>query len=203
MNISSRAPVSLLPFFRSEAQYRLVGELFTNPAAERTIGELATQVAASHATVSREVARLETAGLLRTREAGRQRLVSAIQESPVFRPLRDLMSIVYGVPAILREVFAGLDARVEIFGSWAARWHGDPGPTPQDVDVLVIGDIEPTVAWDAAARATQRAGIEINVVVRSQEEWEGDESGFAQTVKSGPRIPILPESVAGEPEATP
>jgi DNA-binding transcriptional ArsR family regulator len=190
MNRLSRAPVSLLPIFRSEAQYRLVGELFTDPAGERTIGELATLIGASHATVSREVARLEEAGLLRSSEVGRNRFVSPVSDTPVFRPLRDLMAVVYGVPAIVREEFAGLGARVEIFGSWAARWHGDRGPTPHDVDVLVLGDLDPTVAWDAAARASQRAGIEVNVVVRSQEEWEGDDSGFAQTVRSTPRIPI-------------
>ena len=56
--MSSRGPVSLLPIFRSEAQYRLLGELFTHPGRELTIGELPRLVEASHATVSREVARL-------------------------------------------------------------------------------------------------------------------------------------------------
>lgn len=138
MNVN-RGPVSLLPLFRSEAQYRLVAELFTNPGMEATIGELAAAVGASHPTVSREVQRLETAGLLRTSEEGRRRLVTAVTTPPVFRPLRDLMAIVYGVPHVIRQEFEGLDAQLEIFGSRAARWWGVPGHTPSDVDVLVSG----------------------------------------------------------------
>lgn len=189
MNVN-REPVSLLPLFRSEAQYRLVGELFTNPGMEATIGELAVAIGASHPAVSREVQRLETAGLLRTREEGRRRLVTAVTTSPVFRPLRDLMAIVYGVPHVVRQEFEGLDVQLEIFGSWAARWSGEPGPTPNDVDVLVVGDIEPTAAWDAAARASRRLGIEVNVVVRTPEEWQAENTGFAETVKQGPRLSL-------------
>lgn len=185
----SRGPVSLLPIFRSEAQYRLVGELFTHPGREATVGELARAVGASHATVSREVSRLEEAGLVSTRMEGRRRLVSA-QPSPVFRPLRDLMAVVYGVPAVLREEFGDLDADVAIFGSWADRWFGEPGPVPNDVDVLVVGDVEPSVAWGAAARATRRLGMEVNVVVRRDVEWDGDNSQFAQAVKLGRRVVI-------------
>lgn len=185
----SRGPVSLLPIFRSEAQYRLVGELFTHPGREATVGDLARDVGASHATVSREVSRLEEAGLVATSMEGRRRLVSA-RPSPVFRPLRDLMAVVYGVPAVVREEFGDLDADVVIFGSWADRWFGEPGPVPNDVDVLVVGGVEPAVAWDAAARATRRLGIEVNVVVRRDVEWDDDDSRFAQAVKHGRRVVI-------------
>ena len=190
MNTSSRSTVALLPLFRSEAQYRLVGELFTEPGREVSVGDLAQRIQASHATVSREVARLRAAGLLRSRDEGRRRLVSAATDTPVFEPLRDLMSKVYGVPAVIGEEFSHLEARVAIFGSWAARWSGRPGKTPNDVDVLVVGDVNPTAAWEAAARATSRLGIEVNVVVRDQREWEDDQSGFAAEVSQQPLIEI-------------
>ena len=196
--MSSRSPVSLLPIFRSEAQYRLLGELFTHPGRELTIGALAGRVGASHTTVSREVARLEEAGLLRSRDEGRRRLVSAAP-SPVAGPLRDLLAVVYGVPAVLAEEFADVDGRVEIFGSWAARWQGQDGPVPNDVDVLVVGDADPTDAWDAAARASRRLGIEVNVVVRTGEEWAIEDTGFANEVKAGPRLPV--PSPAGDTTA--
>ena len=193
--MSSRAPVSLLPIFRSNAQYHLVGELYTNAGREYTINELATLIGASHATASREVARLTAAGLLGSRTEGRRRLVKARTHTPVFRPLRDLMSKVYGVPAVVREEFAHPAAgQVFIFGSWAARWAGHPGPTPNDVDVLVLGDLDPSDAWEAAARATRRLGMEVNVVTRTPQEWADDESGFAEHVRLGP---LLDVSAAG------
>ena len=176
----SGRPVSLLPIFRSEAQYRLIGELSTNPGREYAVGELVSHVGASHPTISREVSRLEDAGLVRTRQEGRGRLVVAATQTPVFGPLRDLLAKVSGVPAVIREEFHHpLVEQVVIFGSWAARWAGQEGPTPNDVDVMVIGELDPTHAWEAAALATRRLGIEVNVVIRTGEEWVDDHQGFA------------------------
>jgi len=188
--MSSRAAVSLLPIFRSEAQYRLLGELFTNAGREYSVGELAGLVDASQPTVSREVARLVDAGLLAARSDGRKRLVSAREDTTVFAPLRDLLGKTYGVPTVVAEEFGQLDARVMIFGSYAARWVGEAGPTPRDVDVLVLGDVDPLDAWDAAARASSRLGLEVNVVVREVEAWEQDASGFARQVKRSPVIDL-------------
>lgn len=197
MNMSSRSPVALLPLFRSEVQYRLVGELFTAPAHEFSVGELADRIGASHATVSREVSRLEDAGLLRSRGDARRRLVAAATDTTVFQPLRDLMARVYGVPAIVRDEFGGLDARILIFGSWAARWNGKPGRVPNDVDVLAIGDASPTDAWEAASRASARIGMEANVVVRNDEEWENDPNGLACEVRDSSLIDV--ETMSGVP----
>lgn len=190
MNMSSRAAVSLLPIFRSEAQYRLVGELFTNTGRHYSVGELASIVGASHTTVSRELDRLVGAGLVESTADGRKRLVSARQDTPVFAPLRDLLTKVYGVPSVIADEFGRFDARVLIFGSFAARWSGHAGETPNDVDVLVLGDIDPVDAWDAAARATSRIGMEVNVVVRDETEWEADETGFARSVKQEPVLEV-------------
>jgi DNA-binding transcriptional ArsR family regulator len=195
--MSPRAAVSLLPIFRSEAQYRLVGELFTNAGREYSIGELASVVGASHPTVSREVDRLVEAGLLASRNDGRKRLVSAREDIPVFAPLRDLLGKVYGVPAVIAEEFAHLDARVLIFGSYAARWLGTAGPTPRDVDVLLVGDVEPLEAWDAAARASARLGMEVNVVVRDEREWDQDATGFARSVKEQPMLDVRAMGTSG------
>lgn len=194
MNMSPRSPVSLLPIFRSQAQYRLIGELFTNPGREFSIGELAELVGASHPTISREVERLTEAALLTTRDQGRRRLVAAREDSPVYAPLRDLVSRTYGVPAVIREEFADLQTQVAIFGSFAERWAGRPGPTPADVDVLVLGDVDPTDAWEAAARASERLGIEVSVTVRTTDEWDRDASGFAASVKGQPLISLTDDA---------
>jgi DNA-binding transcriptional ArsR family regulator len=190
VNQSPRDVVALLPLFRSQAQYRLVGELFTDPGGEFSIGDLAGRISASHATVSREVARLTDAGLLRSRDEGRRRLVSARSDTPVFGPLRALMSRVYGVPAVVAQEFADGDVDVFIFGSYAARWLGHQGSMPNDVDVLVVGELDPTDAWEAAARASQRLGIEVNVVARTRSEWESETTGFASQIRSQPLLHV-------------
>jgi len=165
-----------------------MGELFTNPGQEFSVGELAERIAASHATVSREASRLVGAGLLRFRDEGRRRLLTANMSTAISGPLRELLSAVYGVPAVVREEFSHCDDDVFIFGSYAARWFGQAGHVPNDVDVLVVGDLEPGDAWQAAARASKRLGVEVIVVVRTPDEWQQDSSGFAAQIRSQPLL---------------
>jgi hypothetical protein len=51
-------------------------------------------------------------------------------EAVTYRPLPVLTDAVRSVPGVQRAY---------IYGSWAARYSGEIGPVPVDVDVLVIG----------------------------------------------------------------
>lgn len=185
----------MLPIFRSEAQFRILGELFTSPGAELTIGELAERIDVPHPSVSREVSRLTSAGLLRTRPQGNRTLVSADRDATVADDLASLLMKVYGPVATIRSALGRLSGVREayIFGSFAQRWQGSPGPVPNDVDVLVIGDVGVDAVWTAAADASRQLGIEVNPVIRTRQEWEGERTGFAEAVKQGPKIRIVSE----------
>jgi len=47
-----------------------------------------------------------------------------------------------GIPGRLGAALSGLAGMEEafVFGSWAARYLGEPGPAPKDIDVLVVGE---------------------------------------------------------------
>jgi predicted nucleotidyltransferase len=57
----------------------------------------------------------------------------------------------FGPRNIIAEEVADIPGaeRIIIFGSWAARYTGHPGP-PNDIDVLVIGHTNRTDVFDAA-----------------------------------------------------
>ena len=82
--------------------------------------------------------------------------------------------LTFGPRAVIGEEFAHVDAdRVVIFGSWAARLQGEPGPPPADIDVLVIGDrVTRDEVYEAAERAEARLGRPINPVVRTAHAWQ-------------------------------
>lgn len=105
-----------------------------------------------------------------------------------------MLSKVYGPVATIRTALARLGGVREayIFGSFAERWQGVPGPVPNDVDVLVVGELEVDAIWSAAAEASRELGVEVNPVIRTPEEWEGEHTGFADAVRNGPRIVVLP-----------
>jgi DNA-binding transcriptional ArsR family regulator len=132
----------LLPLFRSEHQLHLLGELFVYAGEARSISELAGATGIPQATVSREVARLEEAGLLKSVQRGRLRLVEADDQLPYYNELRALLVKTMGPAALLKHELSGVPGIEEafVYGSWAARYHGERGPAPRDIDVVVIGE---------------------------------------------------------------
>jgi hypothetical protein len=88
----------------------------------------------------RDFGHLAEAQIVTTRTVGRNRMVRANKDHPVFEPLSRVMEFTFGPAPIVAEAFAEVEAdMVLIFGSWAARYHGEPGPPANDIDVLVIG----------------------------------------------------------------
>jgi len=151
------------------------------------MSDLARALSAHVATVQREASRLEEAGILQSERVGRSRVLRPNLKSPYAEDLSSLVTKAFGPAYVLAPLLAevpGVD-EAYLFGSWAARYAGERGPAPGDVDVLVIGgpDLE---ALDAAAVDAQgRLGREVNVTIRNREEWARGRDGFVRTVKAG------------------
>jgi len=182
----------LLPILRSPLQAALLAQTFLTPDHERSLTELAERTGGSLATTQREVDRLEVAGILRSRRVGPTRLVAVDKTSPLFEALSQLVLVALGPPAVVAEELGAID-RIDqafIFGSWAARYLGAVGPSPADVDVLVIGQPDRDAVHDAALSAEHRLGLPVNATVRSAANWKRNADGFIQQVKSQPLVPI-------------
>lgn len=162
------------------------------PDAEHTLTELARRTGGSLAAVQREVDRLQEAGLLVSRRVGRARQVSADHSSPATAPLTELVALSFGPVQILAEEFTdigGLEL-LEVFGSWAARHHGERGRPPADVDVLAVGAPDRDAVHEAARRAEDRIGLPVNVTVVSPQRWAEGEDGFVRRVRAAPRTAV-------------
>lgn len=163
---------ALLPIFRSTAQAKILTWLTQHPDAEASVADLAAITGTHPATAQREVSRIDEAALVTSRIHGRNRLVRINTDNPIVAPLTQLLAIAFGPPAVIREEFA-LDGTVEvvIFGSWAARHAGVPGPQPNDIDVLVIGDTTMLDTFAAADRAQARLGLPVNPQRCTPQRW--------------------------------
>jgi predicted nucleotidyltransferase len=144
-------------------------------------------------TVLREVSRAEKAGIVTTEKVGPTRLVKANRDHPLYTALSQVVLATYGPPAILAKEFEGLDgaAAVVLFGSWAARYLGQAGRAPNDIDVLVIGSPERDVVDDAAERAERIIGLPVQVTVRSRDEWASGRESFIHEVMNRPLVVVL------------
>lgn len=188
------AAPALLPVFRSRLQGVLLATLFGHPDREWALEELARTCAEPYQTVSGEIRRLQSGGLVATRAIGRSKLVRADESSPYFAPLAQLALMSFGPPLVVSEELADL-AGVEqtfIFGSWAARYDGQSGPVPHDVDVLLVGTPDRDAVDDAARRAQSRLGREVNVTLRSRQRWEHDQDAFTVQLRTSPLLQVFP-----------
>jgi predicted nucleotidyltransferase len=186
----TKAP-PLLPIFRSRVQGDLLAATLLHPTRRESVSELARRLGADVATVQREVSRLERAGILRTTRVGRTRLVEADRDSPLHGPLKELVLRVFR-PAHVAEEFesvVGID-EMYVFGSWAARYLGEEGPDPGDIDLLLVGSPDRDEVYQAALRAERRLGREVNTTIRSRDAWESSADGFLRQLRSSPIVPL-------------
>jgi hypothetical protein len=190
------AAPALLPVFRSRLQGELLALLLVDAAVEWTVDDLAERTGHPYQTVANEVRRLQAADLVVSRSIGRTKLLHANAENPYFGPLAQLALMAFGPPLVIAEEFGSLDGIEQsfIFGSWAARYAGQSGPAPHDVDVLLVGVPDRDAAYEAARRAEQRLGREVNVVIRNPRDWESGSDGFTQQLRSSALLKIEPRS---------
>jgi predicted nucleotidyltransferase len=185
----------LMAIFRNQLQGELLARVLLSDGPI-TIADLARDLAAPLATVAREVNRLHDTGILRLRREGRAQLVSADDGNPATRPLRELVAVAFGPRQVVIEEFTDVTGLTElyIFGSWATRFRGEPGPVPADVDVLVVGPVNRDDVYDAADRAARRLHREVNPTVVSETRWHDQDKTdpFIHQVKSRPLIRLTP-----------
>lgn len=190
-------PPPLLPLLRSRLQADLITLILLTPEREWTLTELASRVGSSVSSAQREVARAEQAGVVTSRRLGSARLVTTA-DSPLTGPLTELLLRSFGPRQVLAEELAGVDGidAAYLFGSWAARYVGQEGRPPADLDVLVIGTPDRDALDDAAQRAGERVAREVNVTIRSPAWWRAGNDGFHTEVTRRPLVPILGEAGA-------
>ncbi len=182
----------LLPIFRSEGQARLLAHLYLRPERATTLSALARELGLSHTTLSREADKLERAGLIRSERVGNQRRLYPNEESVYFPALRDLLLRAFGPVPLLERSLRRTDGveKAFLYGSWAARYLGEAGDAPNDLDLVVVGSPRRSALARIARDLEHQLGYEINPTVVPVEEWEARNSGFLQSVARGPLVEL-------------
>lgn len=192
----SDAP-ALLPVLRSKLQAGILATLLLNPDQELSLTDLADRAGGSLSGVHNEVERLQRAGILSSRQVGRTRLVRA-GTSALVEPLTRLVELAFGPQQVVTEEFGELRGVAEllIYGSWAARLHGEPGPEPHDIDVMVVESAEDPVdradVYAAADRAEKRLAKAVNPTVVSARRWatRSQDDALLQEISTRPVVKI-------------
>lgn len=183
----------LLPLFRSEAQARILAWLLLKPDREQPISTLSEVAGIAHPNVLNEVNRLVESGILSERRAGRSRMVRADPQSPYFQPLIAILSRSYGPIVHVADAVEGLDGirTVIVFGSWAERYSGIPGPPPRDVDILLVGTPDPRAVRSTNRSLEELLELPVQILTVGTGDWDDRQAGLLSTIASRPYVTIV------------
>jgi len=187
-------PPPLLPLLRSRVQGDLLALLYLHPDRDYSLTEAAVLIGASVKTVHTEASRLIAAGFIRDSRRGNVRLLRAVTGTPVSRPLTDLLAVTYGPLPVLNDLLADVEGITHafIYGSWAARYLGEPGPIPGDVDVLVVGTADPDDLDEIARAAQNRLGRPVDIRRVRPAAWAAPDPAdpFLASVRERPLVEL-------------
>jgi hypothetical protein len=188
----SEAP-PLLPILRSRHQAELLAVVLLHPDRGYTLTELSRLLSVPASTLHREVERLLEAELITATNVGRARLLRANPDNRLVEPLTRLVVSAFGPHLVIGEEFArvkGIDELL-IYGSWAARYHGRPGPPPHDIDVLVVGRPSREDVYEAAGRAADRIGYPVHPTIRSASRWQAADDALTQEIRASDTVQVI------------
>ncbi|MBE0448610.1 MAG: winged helix-turn-helix transcriptional regulator [Actinobacteria bacterium] len=129
----------LRALFRSRVTIRLLGYFMKYPERETYLREVSREISEPASAVRRELERLETFGLIRSRSIGNHKYFSVREDFPVLPELKDLFLKTEGAVDYLKESFSRLE-EVQL-----AFLHGDfaerPSAASLEIDIVVVGTI--------------------------------------------------------------
>lgn len=177
----------------SKLRVKVLGWLFTHPDVRYFVRQLTGLLREDSTNVSRELARLEKAGILTVTVSGKQKYYQANRKSPIYNELHGLIVKTVGVVDVLRS---SLEPSIEqikaafVFGSIASGNEN----RASDLDLMVVGAISFGDIVNLLSTAEEQLGREINSVVYPVSEFRRklrEDHHFVRNVIDSEKIFII------------
>ncbi len=166
----STPAVALADALFTKVQQRVLGLLFGKPERSFYANEIIALAQTGTGAVQRELARLQSSGLVTVQQIGRQKHYQANRASPVFEELRGLVLKTVGLADVLRAVLAPIRDRIVaafVFGS-VAKGHDSAA---SDIDLMVVSDaLSYADLFAALEPAVESLGRPVNPTVYTRAE---------------------------------
>lgn len=181
----------------TKVQQRLLGLLFGNPERSFYANEIIALAQSGTGAVQRELARLQSAGLVTVQRIGRQKHYQADRASPVFEELRGLVLKTVGLADVLRAALAPLQDRIVVafvFGSVAKGRDS----AASDIDLMVVSDaLSYADLFAALEPAVESLGRPVNPTVYTRADLKrriDEENAFVGRVLAQKKIWVIGRS---------
>jgi len=177
----------------SKLRSKVLGWLFTHPDERYFVRQLTKLIKEDSTNVSRELSRLEKAGILVSTIEGKHKYYQANRQSPLFDELHGLMLKTVGVADIIKKALEPRMADIKlafIFGSLAKKSEH----RFSDIDLLVVGNITFGEVVDLISTAEGTLNRELNPVVYTLSEFNkriSENHYFISDILSGDKIFVV------------
>lgn len=152
----------------SKMKIRILMRIFLNPDMSVYLRELANEFQASPSHVKNELDRLRNANLIVSKKKGRQILLSANTDHPVFNELHSMVKKALGMDRIL-------DSIIDRLGNLEKAILIDDYAEGKDtgiIDLVLIGKIDQTILRDLTYKTEKYIRRKIRTLVLSRREYE-------------------------------
>ena len=177
----------LLPEYRR----RVLGLLLLHPDDQLHGREIARRTGLPAGTITRELGKLVSAGLLQREKRGNQQLYRADKSSPVFTELASILRKTSGVADVLAAALEPVADKMDaafVYGS-VAQGRETAG---SDIDLMLIGDLGFEEAVRLLWPLQAELGREINPHVLSHQEFAvRTQEPYMRDVLSKPKIFVM------------
>jgi predicted nucleotidyltransferase len=177
---------------RSELRHKLLTFFYVNRSARVYVRQLAVALQVDSTNLSRELARLEREGLLRSELEGRQRYYSIDRAYPYLKPLFAMLQGSIGIQPALKDALKAVDGvqSAWLFGSFAKN----EVDAASDIDLLIVGKPGQARLASEIRTAEKTLRREINYTVLTLRELQrrlqkGDP--FVTDIWNGKRIGLI------------
>jgi predicted nucleotidyltransferase len=178
----------------NKVRQRVLGVLFGNPGRSFYANEVIALAGSGTGAVQRELAGLETAGLVTVTRVGNQKHYQANAAAPVFEELRGLVLKTSGLADVLRDALAPLETQISaafVYGSVAKRQD----TAKSDIDLMVVSDsLSYADLFAVLEEATRQLGRTVNPTVYSRQALEKrvrEDNAFIKRVLAQPKLWVI------------
>lgn len=176
----------------SAARRKLLVGFLTHPGERFYLSQLIRDLEITSSAAQKELARLTESGLLLTEREGNVRFYTVNTAHPIYRELKSIVYKTEGLGSVL------IDCLRQVAGVTAALIYGSVARNTEDaisdVDLLVIGDVEPAALDGVLLHAEQLLERDVNATILTEAEWRdrvNRRQAFALDVLNGPKIFLI------------
>lgn len=159
----------LKDLFVSEVRLKILKLMLTNPDEQYHVRAIVRRVDAEINAVRRELAKLESMGLLKNRQSGNRLYYTADTFHPYYRELLSIVTKEDGVGGLILKNIKDLGSiKFAVISTAFLRGRKS---TVLDVDLFIVGDVNLEVLKRLVTTGEREAGREINYSVMSEEDF--------------------------------